>query len=77
MEVAELIMSEHGQERFGEFRSAFHSLINAYHYEQTILTSISRLVSADAYRVLLACHKKRSEAMPGAKMAPVLTNEDT
>lgn len=68
IEVAELIINEHGQDRFGDFRSTLLSLINAYNYEQNILTSISKLLSVDAFRVLMACHKKRSKAIPNPRL---------
>ena len=68
MEVAEMIIGKHGQDRFGDFRSALLSLINAYSYEQSILTSVSRLLNADAFRVFIACYKKRSKALPDPKV---------
>ena len=64
MDVAELILAEHGQDRFGDLRSVLLSLINAYHDEQNILASVKGLLNTDDYRVLIANYKTRSRSLP-------------
>lgn len=64
------MIKEHGQDRLCDFRSMIVSLIHAYDYEQTILTSIGRLLSTDAFRALLSYHKKRSKAISNASIVP-------
>jgi predicted RNA-binding Zn-ribbon protein involved in translation (DUF1610 family) len=59
--ILKKIVTDHGSDKFGEFKTIFISMLDNYSYEQNILTTANQLFEYDTYRVSKDLFKRRAQ----------------
>lgn len=59
--ILKKIVTDHGSDKFGEFKTIFISMLDNYSYEQNILTTANQLFEYDTYRVSKDLFKQRAQ----------------
>lgn len=58
--ILKKIVTDHGSDKFGEFKTIFISMLDNYSYEQNILTTANQLFEYDTYRVSKDLFQRRA-----------------
>lgn len=59
LDIVIYVLTQHGQECFGEFRSTLLGLFGTYAYEQNIMGAANRLITKDAFQKIRAAYGLR------------------